>query len=125
MNNNWYNKHTPFLIEVEFNSLIDDTKSKLIDIIQNNKEILPGLKVNKLFGQIVNLDTLDSYKLNKDIESIYNKKLNEFKNKYNTKKINSSSKIDQENFKERHNAFEGKLIEMNDADDESFPIMKF
>jgi len=85
--NTYYRKGVPFFIEVEFTDWTNLVERKLIDMGMEHSEILPGLKVNRVFKQTateVSATTANVLEdLNKLIEG-QRKLFNEFLDKYTT-----------------------------------------
>lgn len=81
---NWYSAGKPFYIEVEFERLEPDTQVKLLKSASEGSEILPGLKVNRLFNQITDKDTIYGKDMLRDLEEAL-QGIKKFSEKYSMK----------------------------------------
>lgn len=79
--NTYYKEGVPFFIEVEFSNRTDLIERKLIEMSMNHLEILPGLKVNKVFKQTGTELTALTDSMFEDLKDVINKQ-NELMNNF-------------------------------------------
>jgi len=79
--NTYYKEGVPFFIEVEFSNRTDLIERKLIEMSMNHSEILPGLKINKVFKQTGTELTALTDSMFEDLKDVINKQ-NELMNNF-------------------------------------------
>ena len=81
-NNQWHQPKVPFFLEVEYyDEYNSDTESKIMKSLLRNEDILPGLRVNKMFANCVDKDVLIADELQNDLKHLQ-EEFEKFKNKY-------------------------------------------
>jgi len=81
-NNQWHHPKVPFFLEVEFyNKVNSETEDVLLKSLFRNEDILPGLRVNKMFANCVDKDVLIADELQSDLKHLQ-EEFEKFKNKY-------------------------------------------
>ena len=86
--NTYYKEGVPFFIEVEFSDKTDLIERKLIEMGMNHSEILPGLKVNKVFKQNGTELTALYNSMSQDLKDVIDKQnqlMNDFIKKWEIK----------------------------------------
>lgn len=72
----------PFFLEVEYyDEFNPDTESKIMKSLLRNEDILPGLRVNKMFANCVDKDVLIADEIKNDLQHLQ-EEFEKFKNKY-------------------------------------------
>lgn len=71
--NTYYKNGVPFFIEVEFSDWTNLVERKLIDLGMTGGEILPGLKVNRVFKQTSTELSSMSTAMMEDLKQLMNK----------------------------------------------------
>lgn len=81
-NNQWHQPKVPFFLEVEYyDEYNSETESKIMKSLLRNEDILPGLRVNKMFANCVDKDVLIADELQNDLKHLQ-EEFEKFKNKY-------------------------------------------
>lgn len=81
-NNQWHQAKVPFFLEVEYyDEYNPDTESKIMKSLLINEDILPGLRVNKMFANCVDKDVLIADEIKNDLKHLQ-EEFEKFKNKY-------------------------------------------
>lgn len=81
-NNDWNQAKVPFFLEVEYyDEFNPDTESKIMKSLFRNEDLLPGLRVNKMFADFVDKDVLIANELTNDLKHLQ-EEFEKFKNKY-------------------------------------------
>jgi len=81
-NNQWHQAKVPFFLEVEYyDEYNPDTESKIMKSLLRNEDILPGLRVNKMFANCIDKDVLIADELQNDLKHLQ-EEFEKFKNKY-------------------------------------------
>ena len=81
-NNQFHHSKVPFFLEVEYyDEYNPDTESKIMKSLLRNEDILPGLRVNKMFANCVDKDVLIADEIKKDLQYLQ-EEFGKFKNKY-------------------------------------------
>ena len=81
-NNQFHHSKIPFFLEVEYyDEYNSDTESKIMKSLLRNEDILPGLRVNKMFANCVDKDVLIASELQNDLKHLQ-EEFEKFKNKY-------------------------------------------
>lgn len=86
MNNDnaWHQAKVPFFLEVEFHDEYNsETESRIMRSILFNDDILPGLRVNKMFANCVDKDILVADEIQNDLNHL-KEEFEKFVNKYQT-----------------------------------------
>lgn len=100
-NNQWHHPKVPFFLEVEYyDEYNSETESKIMKSLLRNEDILPGLRVNKMFANCVDKDVLIAGELQRDLKHLQ-EEFEKFKNKYanfaeDRSKDNCMNKLDME-----------------------------
>jgi len=118
MENKWWKEAEPFYLEVELDKLIDETQLDILSSMIKGTDLLPGLKVNKVFTKLEideetegNEDVLLN-KLIADFDDII-KKVSDVKNKWKPTNKKSST-INVEENKSTANKKKSKPVVEND-----------
>lgn len=70
-NNEWHHVKVPFFLEVEYYKEYNpDTESKIMRSLLFNEDILPGLRVNKMFANCVDKDILVADEIQNDLQHL-------------------------------------------------------
>lgn len=81
-NNQWHHPKVPFFLEVEYyDEFNPETEDKIMRSLFRNEDILPGLRINKMFANCVDKDVLIASELQNDLKHLQ-EEFNKFKNKY-------------------------------------------
>lgn len=81
-NNHWHKVNVPFFLEVEFHTEFNsETESKIIESLAIGKDILPGLRVNKMFSNCVDKNVLIADEIQNDLCHLQ-EEFEKFKKKY-------------------------------------------
>jgi len=82
--NGWHQVKVPFFLEVEFHDEYNsETESKIMRSILFNDDILPGLRVNKMFANCVDKDILVADEIQNDLNHL-KEEFEKIVNKYQT-----------------------------------------
>ena len=130
MNNNQYQQSkVPFFLEVEYyNDYNTETENKIMRSLLLGDEILPGLRVNKMFANCVDKNDLiadeitnDLNHLQEEFEKFKNKYINFSNNRSNIKSemINNNKEISKDNTKPKSNNIKDRYQAYDDID--NFP----
>jgi uncharacterized protein YeaO (DUF488 family) len=69
--NEWHHAKVPFFLEVEYyKEYNSDTESKIMRSLLFNEDILPGLRVNKMFANCVDKDILVADEIQNDLQHL-------------------------------------------------------
>lgn len=69
--NKWHHSKVPFFLEVEYyDEYNPETESILMKSLLKGDEILPGLRVNKMFANFVDKDILVADEIHKDLHHL-------------------------------------------------------
>ena len=69
--NKWHHSKVPFFLEVEYyDEYNPETESILMKSLLEGDEILPGLRVNKMFANFVDKDILVADEIHKDLHHL-------------------------------------------------------
>ena len=81
-NNQWSQPKVPFFLEVEYyDEFNPDTEIKIMKSLLKNEDILPGLRVNKMFANCVDKNVLIADEIKNDLKHLQ-EEFEKFKNKY-------------------------------------------
>ena len=81
-NNQFHHSKVPFFLEVEFYDKVNsEAEDALLRSLFRNEDILPGLRVNKMFANCVDKDVLIASELQNDLKHLQ-EEFEKFKNKY-------------------------------------------
>jgi uncharacterized protein CbrC (UPF0167 family) len=81
-NNQFHHSKVPFFLEVEFYDKVNsEAEDALLRSLFKNEDILPGLRVNKMFANCVDKDVLIADELQNDLKHLQ-EEFEKFKNKY-------------------------------------------
>lgn len=81
-NNQFHHSKVPFFLEVEFYDKVNsEAEDALLKSLLRNEDILPGLRVNKMFANCVDKDVLIADELQNDLKHLQ-EEFEKFKNKY-------------------------------------------
>ena len=81
-NNQFHHSKVPFFLEVEFYDKVNsEAEDALLRSLFRNEDILPGLRVNKMFANCVDKDVLIADELQNDLKHLQ-EEFEKFKNKY-------------------------------------------
>jgi len=82
--NQWHQAKIPFFLEVEYyDEFNPDTESKIMKSLLRNEDILPGLRVNKMFANCVDKDILVADEIQNDLNHL-REEFEKFTKKYQT-----------------------------------------
>jgi len=82
--NEWHQAKVPFFLEVEYyDEFNPDTENKIMKSLLRNEDILPGLRVNKMFANCVDKDILIADELQNDLRHLQ-EEFEKFAKKYQT-----------------------------------------
>ena len=80
--NGWHYAKVPFFLEVEYyDDYNSETESKIMKSLLFNQDLLPGLRVNKMFANCVDKDVLIASEIKNDLQHLQ-EEFEKFKNKY-------------------------------------------
>ena len=69
--NEWHHAKVPFFLEVEYyKDYNSDTENKIMKSLLFNEDILPGLRVNKMFANCVDKDILVADEIQNDLNHL-------------------------------------------------------
>lgn len=121
--NEWHHAKVPFFLEVEYyDEYNPETESKIMKSLLRDEDILPGLRVNKMFANCIDKDILVADEIQNDLNHL-RKEFEKFTKKYQTfsrdrTMDNCINKLGMEpeefSVKEKAHAFEIKEITSND-----------
>ena len=81
-NNQFHHPKVPFFLEVEFYDKVNsEAEDALLKSLFRNEDILPGLRVNKMFANCIDKDVLIADELQNDLKHLQ-EEFEKFKNKY-------------------------------------------
>ena len=81
-NNQWHHPKVPFFLEVEYyDEYNSEAENKIMRSLLRGEDILPGLRVNKMFANCVDKDVLIASELQNDLKHLQ-EEFEKFKNKY-------------------------------------------
>ena len=130
MNNNQYQQSkVPFFLEVEYyNDYNTETENKIMRSIMFGDEILPGLRINKMFANCVDKNDLIADEIANDLKHLQ-EEFEKFKNKYisfsdnksniKSEMINNNKEISKDNTKPKSNNIKDRYQAYDDID--NFP----
>ncbi len=81
-NNQWHHPKVPFFLEVEYyDDINSETEDKIMKSLVRNEDILPGLRINKMFANCVDKNVLIADEIKNDLRHLQ-EEFEKFKNKY-------------------------------------------
>ena len=81
-NNQFHHSKVPFFLEVEYyNEVNTEAEDAIMKSLLRGEDILPGLRVNKMFANCVDKDVLIADELQNDLKHLQ-EEFEKFKNKY-------------------------------------------
>lgn len=81
-NNQFHHSKVPFFLEVEYYDEVNhEAEDAIMKSLFRNEDILPGLRVNKMFANCIDKDVLISDELQNDLKHLQ-EEFEKFKNKY-------------------------------------------
>ena len=82
--NGWHHAKVPFFLEVEYyNEYNPEAESKIMKSLLRGEDILPGLRVNKMFANCVDKDILVADEIQNDLNHL-REEFEKFTKKYRT-----------------------------------------
>ena len=80
--NEWHHAKVPFFLEVEYyDEYNPEAESKIMKSLLRGEDILPGLRVNKMFANCVDKNVLIASEIKNDLQHLQ-EEFEKFKNKY-------------------------------------------
>ena len=80
--NEWHHAKVPFFLEVEYyDEYNPEAESKIMKSLLRGEDILPGLRVNKMFANCVDKNVLIAGEIKNDLQHLQ-EEFEKFKNKY-------------------------------------------
>ena len=82
--NEWHHAKVPFFLEVEYyDEYNPETESKIMKSLLRDEDILPGLRVNKMFANCIDKDILVADEIQNDLNHL-REEFEKFTKKYQT-----------------------------------------
>ena len=82
--NGWHHAKVPFFLEVEYyDEYNPDTESKIMKSLLRDEDLLPGLRVNKMFANCIDKDILVADEIQNDLNHL-REEFEKFTKKYQT-----------------------------------------
>ena len=82
--NGWHHVKVPFFLEVEYyDEYNPETESKIMKSLLRDEDILPGLRVNKMFANCIDKDILVADEIQNDLNHL-REEFEKFTKKYQT-----------------------------------------
>ena len=82
--NGWHHAKVPFFLEVEYyDEYNPETESKIMKSLLRDEDILPGLRVNKMFANCIDKDILVADEIQNDLNHL-KEEFEKFTKKYQT-----------------------------------------